>query len=57
MRLRGTAHQVQIAAAIHQGVRAYFYSDPPVGSRISQLAAAGAARPMPASSGGADSGG
>jgi N-acetylmuramoyl-L-alanine amidase len=43
-RLRGSAHQAKLAAAIHQGLRAYFYSDPPAGTRIAQLAA-GAARP------------
>jgi N-acetylmuramoyl-L-alanine amidase len=43
-RLRGAAHQTKLAAAIHQGLRAYFYSDPPAGTRIAQLAA-GSARP------------
>jgi N-acetylmuramoyl-L-alanine amidase len=43
MRLRGAAHQQQIASAIHEGVRAYFYSDPPAGSRIAQLAAGSSA--------------
>ncbi|MGA2397503.1 MAG: N-acetylmuramoyl-L-alanine amidase [Steroidobacteraceae bacterium] len=43
-RLRGVAHQAKLAAAIHQGLREYFYSDPPAGSRIAQIAA-GAARP------------
>jgi N-acetylmuramoyl-L-alanine amidase len=42
-RLRRSAHQAKLAAAIHQGVREYFYSDPPAGTRIAQLAA-GAAR-------------
>jgi N-acetylmuramoyl-L-alanine amidase len=40
-RLRNLAHQAKLAAAIHQGVRAYFYSDPPAGTRIAQLAAGG----------------
>jgi N-acetylmuramoyl-L-alanine amidase len=39
-RLRGLAHQATIAGAIHQGLRAYFYADPPAGTRIAQLAAA-----------------
>jgi N-acetylmuramoyl-L-alanine amidase len=39
-RLRGLAHQAKLAAAIHQGLREYFYSDPPAGTRIAQLAAA-----------------
>jgi N-acetylmuramoyl-L-alanine amidase len=43
-RLRGTAHQAKLAAAIHQGLREYFYADPPAGSRIAQIAA-GAPRP------------
>jgi N-acetylmuramoyl-L-alanine amidase len=43
-RLRGVAHQAKLAAAIHQGLRAYFYADPPAGSRIAQIAA-GTPRP------------
>jgi len=43
-RLRGVAHQAKLAAAIHQGLKEYFYSDPPAGSRIAQIAA-DAARP------------
>jgi N-acetylmuramoyl-L-alanine amidase len=43
-RLRGMAHQAKLAAAIHQGLREYFYADPPAGSRIAQIAA-GAPRP------------
>ena len=43
-RLRGAAHQAKLAAAIHQGLKEYFYSDPPAGSRIAQIAA-GTARP------------
>jgi N-acetylmuramoyl-L-alanine amidase len=42
-RLRGPAHQAKLAAAIHQGVRAYFYSDPPAGTRIAQMVEAGEA--------------
>jgi len=48
-RLRGVAHQAKLAAAIHQGLREYFYADPPAGSRIAQIAA-GAARPELAAS-------
>jgi N-acetylmuramoyl-L-alanine amidase len=39
LRLRAAAHQAKLAGAIHQGLRAYFYSDPPAGTRIAQLAA------------------
>jgi len=38
-RLRGAAQQAKLAAAIHQGVRNYFYADPPPGTRVAQLAA------------------
>jgi N-acetylmuramoyl-L-alanine amidase len=44
MRLRSVAHQAKLAAAIHQGLRSYFYADPPTGTRIAQLAQ-GAPRP------------
>src|SRR5271166_1282657 len=54
-RLRGAAQQAKLAAAIHQGVREYFYSDPPAGTRIAQLAA-GSPRPALATAAG-DSGG
>jgi len=37
-RLRGLAHQAKLAEAIHQGLREYFYADPPAGTRIAQLA-------------------
>ena len=53
-RLRGLAHQAKLAAAIYQGLRQYFYSDPPAGTRIAQLAA-GASQPELAAPG--DSGG
>ena len=43
-RLRGTAQQAKLAAAIHQGVRAYFYADPPSGTRIAELAGGGTPR-------------
>ena len=39
LRLRGAAQQAKLAAAIHLGVRSYFYADPPAGTRIAQLAA------------------
>jgi N-acetylmuramoyl-L-alanine amidase len=38
LRLRSLAHQAKLAAAIHQGLRGYFYSDPPAGTRIAQMA-------------------
>ncbi len=44
LRLRSSAHQAKLAAAIHQGLREYFYSDPPAGTRIAQMAQ-GAPRP------------
>lgn len=47
-RLRGAVHQAKLAGAIHQGLRAYFYSDPPAGTRIAQMAGAGPARPASA---------
>jgi N-acetylmuramoyl-L-alanine amidase len=49
-RLRTHAHQARLAAAIHQGVHDYFYANPPSGTRIAQLVAAGAPRPASASS-------
>lgn len=45
-RLRAQTHQAKLAEAIHQGIREYFYANPPTGTRIEQLAAAGAARPV-----------
>jgi len=53
-RLRGLAHQAKLAAAIHQGLREYFYADPPAGTRIAQLAAG---TPQPELSAARDSGG
>jgi N-acetylmuramoyl-L-alanine amidase len=44
-RLRTPAHQARLAAAIRQGVHDYFYANPPMGTRIAQLAGAGSARP------------
>lgn len=36
-RLLDPRHQQRLAEAIHQGVRTYFYTNPPPGSRIAQL--------------------
>lgn len=41
-RLKGVAYQTKLAAAIHQGLRDYFYADPPAGTRVAQLAAGAA---------------
>jgi N-acetylmuramoyl-L-alanine amidase len=43
LRLRGSVHQAKLAAAIHQGLRAYFYDDPPAGTRVAELAEHGSA--------------
>lgn len=51
-RLRTFAHQAKLAAAIRQGVHDYFYANPPMGTRIAQLAAANAARPVLATAAG-----
>jgi len=51
-RLRTPAHQTKLAAAIHQGVHDYFYANPPMGTRIAQLAAAGSVRPVLATAAG-----
>jgi N-acetylmuramoyl-L-alanine amidase len=45
-RLRGAAQQAKLAGAIHQGLRAYFYADPPAGTRIAELAGSGTPRPV-----------
>jgi N-acetylmuramoyl-L-alanine amidase len=39
-RLRTEAQRAKLAAAIHRGVRDYFYANPPAGTRIAQLAGA-----------------
>jgi N-acetylmuramoyl-L-alanine amidase len=39
-RLRDTAYQQRVAAAIHAGVRNYFYDKPPPGTKLAALAAA-----------------
>jgi N-acetylmuramoyl-L-alanine amidase len=46
LRLRGTPHQTKLAAAIHQGLRSYFYDDPPAGTRIAEIVG-GASSPTP----------
>ncbi len=38
-RLRDPGYQRSLAAAIHKGVRNYYYNNPPPGTRIAQLAA------------------
>jgi N-acetylmuramoyl-L-alanine amidase len=50
LRLRTPAHQARLAAAIRQGVHDYFYANPPMGTRIAQLATGGSARPVLATS-------
>jgi N-acetylmuramoyl-L-alanine amidase len=51
LRLRGAVHQAKLAAAIHQGLRAFFYDDPPAGTRIAELAGAAAGTGPAASAG------
>jgi N-acetylmuramoyl-L-alanine amidase len=50
-RLRTLTHQARLAAAIHQGVHDYFYANPPMGTRIAQLAAAASPRQVLATAG------
>jgi N-acetylmuramoyl-L-alanine amidase len=50
-RLRTLAHQARLAAAIHQGVHDYFYANPPMGTRVAQLAAAASPRQVLATAG------
>lgn len=50
-RLRAQPHQAKLAAAIHQGVRDYFYANPPAGTRLAQLAAGAAPRAAMAGTG------
>jgi N-acetylmuramoyl-L-alanine amidase len=52
-RLRTPAQQARLAAAIHRGVHDYFYANPPMGTRIAQLALGSSARPVLATAGGA----
>jgi N-acetylmuramoyl-L-alanine amidase len=51
LRLRAQPHQAKLAAAIHQGVHDYFYANPPAGTRVAQLAAGTAPRPVLATAG------
>ena len=44
-RLRTQAQQARLAAAIQRGVHDYFYANPPMGTRIAQLASGNPARP------------
>jgi len=50
-RLRAQPHQAKLAAAIHQGVRDYFYANPPAGTRVAQLATGAAPRAVMATAG------
>lgn len=45
-KLRDSGHQARLAAAIHAGVRGYFYDNPPPGTRVAQLAALERGRPL-----------
>jgi N-acetylmuramoyl-L-alanine amidase len=45
-RLRTPMQQARLAAAIHRGVHDYFYANPPMGTRIAQLASGSSARPV-----------
>jgi len=45
-RLRDPSQQARLAAAIHAGVRRYFYDNPPPGTRVAQLAAAERGQPL-----------
>jgi len=56
LRLRTPVHQARLAAAIRQGVHDYFYANPPQGTRIAQLAAANAVRPVLATAAGSGGG-
>jgi N-acetylmuramoyl-L-alanine amidase len=52
MRLRTPAQQGRLASAIRQGVHDYFYANPPMGTRVAQLAAGNSARPVLATAAG-----
>ncbi len=52
MRLRTQVQQAKLAAAIQRGVHDYFYANPPAGTRVAQMAAAGS-RAITAAAGGA----
>jgi N-acetylmuramoyl-L-alanine amidase len=51
-RLRAQAHQAKLADAIHQGLRDYFYANPPAGTRVAQLALMAAPRAVLATAAG-----
>jgi N-acetylmuramoyl-L-alanine amidase len=53
MRLRTPDQQARLAAAIQRGVHDYFYANPPMGTRVAQLASEAGARPVLATSAGA----
>lgn len=57
LRLRSPAHQEKLAAAIHQGLREYFYADPPAGTRIAELALGAARTELATAARTSDSGG
>jgi N-acetylmuramoyl-L-alanine amidase len=56
VRLRTPAHQAKLAAAIRQGVHDYFYANPPMGTRIAQIAGGDRTRTASASAAGAGTG-
>lgn len=51
LRLRTASHQAKVAEAIRRGVHDYFYANPPLGTRVAELAS-GSLRPVVAASGG-----
>ncbi|MGH8177928.1 MAG: N-acetylmuramoyl-L-alanine amidase [Steroidobacter sp.] len=53
-RLLDSRHQQRLAEAIHQGVRSYFYANPPPGTRIAQLRAQGGAKTVLATTSGGE---
>jgi N-acetylmuramoyl-L-alanine amidase len=53
MRLRTPDQQARLAAAIQRGVHDYFYANPPMGTRVAQLASEAGGRPVLATSAGA----
>ncbi len=52
LRLRTSAHQAKLADAIRRGVHDYFYANPPMGTRIAQLAGNAAHPVLAAGAGG-----
>jgi len=53
MRLRTQTQQARLADAIRRGVHDYFYANPPMGTRVAELAAADPPRQVLATAGGA----